>query len=95
MNKLLATLLLALLTQAIGAQQSSKPRILISTDIGGTDPDDNQSLAQLRRSPQSAHRPRRDYGGLGATVALAERIRFRKNGNSFQDSGSSSLAKTS
>ena len=25
----------------------TKPRILISTDIGGTDPDDNQSLAHL------------------------------------------------
>ncbi|WP_310586132.1 nucleoside hydrolase-like domain-containing protein [Telluribacter humicola] len=24
-----------------------KPRILISTDIGGTDPDDNQSMAHL------------------------------------------------
>ncbi|WP_026966907.1 nucleoside hydrolase-like domain-containing protein [Algoriphagus terrigena] len=29
------------------AQQSAKPRILISTDIGGTDPDDNQSMAHL------------------------------------------------
>ena len=26
---------------------SQKPRILISTDIGGTDPDDNQSMAHL------------------------------------------------
>lgn len=26
---------------------SSKPRVLISTDIGGTDPDDNQSMAHL------------------------------------------------
>lgn len=24
-----------------------KPRVLISTDIGGTDPDDNQSMAHL------------------------------------------------
>ena len=24
-----------------------KPRILISTDIGGTDPDDNQSMADF------------------------------------------------
>ena len=31
----------------VGAQQTSKPRVLISTDIGGTDPDDNQSLAHL------------------------------------------------
>ncbi|MEN2283514.1 nucleoside hydrolase-like domain-containing protein [Algoriphagus sp. SE2] len=29
------------------ATSISKPRILISTDIGGTDPDDNQSLAHL------------------------------------------------
>ncbi|MBD5332900.1 MAG: DUF1593 domain-containing protein [Bacteroides sp.] len=27
--------------------QSEKPRILISTDIGGTDPDDNQSMIHL------------------------------------------------
>lgn len=27
--------------------QPSKPRVLISTDIGGTDPDDNQSMAHL------------------------------------------------
>ena len=47
MNKLLTTLLLLLLTLTISAQQTSKPRVLISTDIGGTDPDDNQSLAHL------------------------------------------------
>ena len=49
MNKLLSTLLLVLLTLPVGAQQQSmaKPRVLISTDIGGTDPDDNQSLAHL------------------------------------------------
>ena len=47
MNKLLTTLLLLLLTMTVGAQQTSKPRVLISTDIGGTDPDDNQSLAHL------------------------------------------------
>lgn len=29
------------------AQQNAKPRILISTDIGGTDPDDNQSMIHL------------------------------------------------
>ncbi len=29
------------------ARQNPKPRILISTDIGGTDPDDNQSMAHL------------------------------------------------
>jgi hypothetical protein len=47
MNKLLSTLLLVLLTLPVGAQQTSKPRVLVSTDIGGTDPDDNQSLAHL------------------------------------------------
>ena len=26
---------------------TTKPRVLISTDIGGTDPDDNQSMAHL------------------------------------------------
>lgn len=29
------------------AQEQIKPRVLISTDIGGTDPDDNQSMAHL------------------------------------------------
>ena len=47
MNKLLSTLLLLLLTMTVGAQQTSKPRVLVSTDIGGTDPDDNQSLTHL------------------------------------------------
>ena len=47
MNKLLSTLLLMLLTMTVSAQPTSKPRVLISTDIGGTDPDDNQSLAHL------------------------------------------------
>lgn len=30
-----------------GEKETLKPRILISTDIGGTDPDDNQSMAHL------------------------------------------------
>ncbi len=30
-----------------GSGESAKPRILISTDIGGTDPDDNQSMAHF------------------------------------------------
>jgi inosine-uridine nucleoside N-ribohydrolase len=49
MNKLLSTLLLVLLSLSVGAQQKSaiKPRVLISTDIGGTDPDDNQSVTHL------------------------------------------------
>eukprot|EP01036_Dinobryon_divergens_P049119 gene49119-65841_t len=29
------------------AQQQPKPRIIVSTDIGGTDPDDNQSMIHL------------------------------------------------
>ena len=49
MYKLLTTLLLVLLSLTVSAQpkSSTKPRVLISTDIGGTDPDDNQSLAHL------------------------------------------------
>ena len=46
-HKLLSTLLLLLLTITVNAQQTSKPRVLISTDIGGTDPDDNQSVTHL------------------------------------------------
>lgn len=50
---LLLSLLLSALPTALSAQagsaasSSSLPRILISTDIGGTDPDDNQSLAHF------------------------------------------------
>ena len=38
-----------MLSLTINAQQKSatKPRVLISTDIGGTDPDDNQSVTHL------------------------------------------------
>ncbi len=45
----LVLLFFPLLTVAAQAQQPvpSKPRILVSTDIGGTDPDDNQSMAHL------------------------------------------------
>ncbi|GAB3649345.1 DUF1593 domain-containing protein [Echinicola sediminis] len=41
--------LLSLLTGVVWGQNPvpEKPRILISTDIGGTDPDDNQSMAHL------------------------------------------------
>jgi hypothetical protein len=35
------------LFQFTHAQNGTKPRILISTDIGGTDPDDNQSMIHL------------------------------------------------
>jgi hypothetical protein len=49
MTKLLATLLLCLIASSLRAQQPVpvKPRVLISTDIGGSDPDDNQSLTHL------------------------------------------------
>ncbi|MBR5820477.1 MAG: DUF1593 domain-containing protein [Alistipes sp.] len=40
-------LLLCLLLAACGSTNQEKHRILISSDIGGTDPDDNQSMAHL------------------------------------------------
>ncbi len=40
-----AAILLAACTPS--EQQAQKPRVLISTDIGGTDPDDNQSMIHL------------------------------------------------
>ena len=44
-------LLTILIFGSIGAKVQAtdlvKPRVLISTDIGGTDPDDNQSMAHL------------------------------------------------
>ncbi len=47
--KKLVFLLLLFYSVALAAQQlvPVKPRILISTDIGGTDPDDNQSITHL------------------------------------------------
>ena len=49
MRKTILITTLCLLASAIGAQNPVplKPRILVSTDIGGTDPDDNQSMAHL------------------------------------------------
>lgn len=45
---LTAVLVLVFLLQcSSAAQEKGKPRILISTDIGGTDPDDNQSMIHL------------------------------------------------
>lgn len=44
------TLILIFSIHSIGlfaVKSPDKPRILISTDIGGTDPDDNQSLTHL------------------------------------------------
>ena len=43
-KRILLTLLLVVFTTVASAQ---KPRVLVSTDIGGTDPDDNQSVAHL------------------------------------------------
>ncbi len=49
MYKLISLIILSLYSFSLLAQQPVpvKPRILISTDIGGTDPDDNQSIAHL------------------------------------------------
>lgn len=44
---LFAGLFALLLFYVCGSGESAKPRILISTDIGGTDPDDNQSMAHF------------------------------------------------
>lgn len=52
MKKLFISLFLALFVCSLyscqsPANESKKPRILISTDVGGTDPDDNQSIIHL------------------------------------------------
>ena len=49
MKNLLLSLLICFLQFEVIAQNPTpaKPRVLISTDIGGTDPDDNQSMAHL------------------------------------------------
>ncbi len=49
MNKLILHISFCMYSVTLMAQQPVpvKPRILISTDIGGTDPDDNQSMAHL------------------------------------------------
>ncbi len=44
---LFAGLFALLLFYVCGSGESAKPRILISTDIGGTDPDDNQSMTHF------------------------------------------------
>ena len=49
MNKLLSTLLLVLLALNVSAQQTSKPRVLISTDIGCTDPDSACITLDIRK----------------------------------------------
>src|SRR5881227_3409440 len=49
MNKLIFLFSILFGSGSIDAQKPVpvKPRILVSTDIGGTDPDDNQSMAHL------------------------------------------------
>lgn len=49
LNKLILVFSLCFYSIALTAQHPApvKPRILVSTDIGGTDPDDNQSMAHL------------------------------------------------
>ena len=49
MNKLIFMILFCAISNILMAQQPVpvKPRILVSTDIGGTDPDDNQSMIHL------------------------------------------------
>ena len=48
MQKILSLLFVPLFFSCGQAEQAKeKPRVLISTDIGGTDPDDNQSMAHL------------------------------------------------
>ena len=52
MKKSLFSVVVGLATVAFVACQpqptdEERPRVLISTDIGGTDPDDNQSMAHL------------------------------------------------
>lgn len=49
MKKLIFTILFCSISKMLIAQQPVpvKPRILVSTDIGGTDPDDNQSMIHL------------------------------------------------
>lgn len=44
---LFALLLLLVLAACTAPAETDKPRVLISTDIGGTDPDDNQSMTHL------------------------------------------------
>ena len=48
MSILLAALSVAVCCPVLSrVKPEVKPRILISTDIGGTDPDDNQSMAHF------------------------------------------------
>lgn len=49
MNQFILFFALCVYSISLFAQQPIplKPRVLISTDIGGTDPDDNQSMAHL------------------------------------------------
>lgn len=41
-------ILMIIMNALVGLGQSQeKPRVIVSTDIGGTDPDDNQSMIHL------------------------------------------------
>src|SRR5690606_34014115 len=61
-SSLLTLAFLFLCPFCLVAQQSLRPRILIRTDIGGTDPDDNQSMAHLLM-----YADRFDIEGLGSS----------------------------
>ncbi len=47
MRKLFFVILVLPLFCDCRSEETSRPRILISNDIGGTDPDDNQSMAHF------------------------------------------------
>ena len=46
-NTLFSWMIVNIFYSQLLAQQQPKPRIIVSTDIGGTDPDDNQSMIHL------------------------------------------------
>jgi hypothetical protein len=46
-NTLFSWMIVTISYTQLLAQQQPKPRIIVSTDIGGTDPDDNQSMIHL------------------------------------------------
>ena len=93
MYKFFSTLLLVLLSLSVVAQpkSSTKPRVLISTDIGGTDPDDNQSLAHLLMysemfdleglvsSPSFGDGSTSEIYRLGPTLAMAEGVKKQQS----------------
>jgi len=63
MKKLAILLLMAVFTQMTmeaRQQPAERFRVLISTDIGGTDPDDNQSMAHLLMYSNELRQYKRD-----------------------------------